>query len=152
MPPWRLQPRRNTFTRTCSAAAFKTSRTRGAQPVSKVCFFLMCVGVGAHKKGEVEIWSQSVRLHACVFLAQGTLQNVPDSSLDRTAALPRFFFRITLCQVEEKILDVFPVSLVSSNLNLGERRIQKLHHATSRKMPFEDGRSRCENGNHDINN
>lgn len=80
---------------------------------------------------------EPVRLRACVFLAEGTVQNMPDSSLDCTAALSCFFFPFTLCQVEAKILDLFPVSLASSNLHFGELWIQKLHHATSRKTPYD---------------
>lgn len=82
MPPWRLQLRRNTFTRTCSAAAFKTGRTRG-----EGLFLKMCAVVGAHKKDEVEIWSQS----RCVLAS--SWQKVPSKTCQTAPLTALLLFR-----------------------------------------------------------
>lgn len=92
----------------------------------------MCAVVGAHEKGEVEIWSPS----GCVLAS--SWQKVPSKTC-QTAPLPapllfRASFSLLRCAKLKKTLDLFPVSLVSSNLHFGELWIQKLHHATSRKM------------------
>lgn len=86
---------------------------REALSLCRRSFFLkMCAVVGAHEKGEVEIWSPS----GCVLAS--SWQKVPSKTC-QTAPLTaplllRASFSLLRCAKLKKTLDLLPVSLVSS--------------------------------------